>query len=96
MSDDRPLKTTAEGERLIRAWKGAQTSLEEAKRELTRAGENVVESTRALGQWLMPRNAKKGEKAAVWFLDTLIEAEMVDERTFVIRLREQGREWNKL
>lgn len=91
MSNDTPMRTTAEGERLVKNWKRAQDYLNTAQREAWRAQHDVNDSANAL-------DPKVGEKAAVWFLDTLIEAELVEAHPekFKVSLRERGREFNKL
>lgn len=94
MSDE-PMKTTAEGERLIKDWQFAQTRLERTRQEVNSAECAVMNAANALGKWLMPPNATDGDKAAVWFHDSLVEGERKDIHTYVVRLRYRGKHWGQ-
>jgi len=64
------------GRRLIDAWHDATQRLENSQRAITAAKNELAEATRKLGAWLLPEDAKPGEKIAVWDGDWLIQAEV--------------------
>ena len=66
---------TKDGERLVQAWVRAQEEVENCKRRLYSAQTDLANSQNALGKWLLPDDAKPGEKIAVWHGDNLIQAE---------------------
>lgn len=66
---------TKDGERLVQAWVRAQEEVESCKRHLNSAQTDLINSQNALGRWLLPDDAKPGEKIAVWHGDNLIQAE---------------------
>lgn len=94
-NNDQPMKSTAEGNAKIEAWKEAQKRLERARREVNSAECDLANATNALGKWLMPPDAKQGEKIAIWYVDSLVEATMVDLHSFEVSLRYRGREWGR-
>lgn len=93
--NDAPMKSTAEGNAKIEAWKRAQRRLEQAKSEVSLAETELLNATNYLDKWLLPVDAKKDEKFAIWYVDSLIEATMIDQHNFKVSLRIKGREWNR-
>lgn len=82
-----------EGERLIKQWLSATERLERAKSEKNSAECDVVNAQNALAKWLLPDDAKPGEKIAVWFGDSLIQAEVPQEigRDAKVTIRTRGK-----
>lgn len=69
------MEVRSDGERLIKCWLGAQERLARAKSEVNSAECDLANSTMALAKWMLPEDAKSGEKIAVWYGDTLIQVE---------------------
>jgi hypothetical protein len=67
---------TADGSRLISEWLRAQESVERIRESLSSANSSLRHSEEQLAKWLIPEDAKPGEKIAVWFGDSLIQAEV--------------------
>lgn len=86
---------TPEGERLIKRWLAAQDRLGRAKSEVNSADVELRNSANALSKWLLPDDAKPGEKIAVWFGDSLIQAEVPAQggppRDPQVTVRKRGR-----
>lgn len=88
-------KLTSDGERLVKAWLGAQEQLATAKSMLNRSECDLANSQNALAKWMLPADAKPGEKIAVWHGDALIQvqvpAEGSDRRDPVVTIRSRGK-----
>ena len=84
---------TAEGMRLVRAWLDQQREIAIAEQRLSDARSALAVHRRALAAWLLPDDAKPGEKIAVWLGDSLIQAEAPtgDHCEAVITVRKRGR-----
>lgn len=65
---------TREGETLVKAWASAAERVKRLKSELSRAECDRDNAESALSKWLLPPDAVVGEKVAVWFGDSLIQA----------------------
>lgn len=87
MSND----VTSEGERLIKAWEGAIEDERRAKSALNSAECHLANSKNALGKWLVPSDAKEGEKFCVWYGDSLIQAELVRMGEYKLSIRSRGK-----
>lgn len=70
---------TADGERLVQDWSSAKERVERARRELSSAECGETNSRNALSKWLLPPDAKVGEKIAIWHVDSLIQVEVTSE-----------------
>jgi hypothetical protein len=66
---------SGDGEQLLRAWLYAKERVRTAERELNSAQCDQSNTQTELVRWLLPRDAKEGEKIAVWFGDSLVQAE---------------------
>ena len=98
MTDRNEMRLTSDGEAKANSWKQAEARVKRAEAELRSAECDLANATNAFGRWLMPPNAKKGETAAVWMGDTLVQAEMTDENghgSFKVSLRYRGKEWGR-
>jgi hypothetical protein len=84
-------EATSDGKRLIDAWVGAQERERLAQSELNSARCEVSNSQRALAKWMLPDDAKVGEKIAVWHGDSLIQVEMLSHGDAVVSVRTRGR-----
>lgn len=89
------LKLTAQGESLIASWKHCQRRVEIAQREVEQARADFAEVSNTLGKWLLPPDAKQGERIAIWWIDSLVQVELKGEGAVEVTLRYRGREWSK-
>lgn len=82
-----------EGERLVKAWLSETEMLERARGEVRRRECDLANSANALAKWMLPDDAKPGEKIAIWYGDSLIQVEKHAEmgRDPVITIRKRGR-----
>lgn len=83
-------KPTSEGERLVKNWLSEQEHLERCKSDLNRAQCDLANAKNALAKWILPNDAKKGEKIAIWYGDSLIQVEVENEfhdTTITVRVR---------
>ena len=81
---------TNEGEQLIKLWVGTKERLADAKRKVNRESCAANNARNALGKWLMPHDAKVGEKFSVWHLDSLIEVTVTNGDP-ELRIRARGK-----
>jgi hypothetical protein len=90
MVDD---ELTSEGTRLVKAWLGAQDEVERAKSRLRSAECDLANTQKALAKWMLPEDAKPGEKIAVWYVDSLIQVEvpLQGHMTIPVTIRKRGR-----
>ncbi len=86
----KPDNVSADGRRLIEQWFSAQTEVERCKERLRTAETDEANATLAVGKWLLPSDARAGEKIAVWFGDSLIQAEVRHQRDPLITIRKRG------
>ena len=83
---------TSEGKRLIEVWLAQGVRVEQAVSELNSARCAQANSERALAKWLMPSDAKAGEKIAVWHGDSLIQVEVKEGNgDHIVSIRKRGR-----
>lgn len=84
---------SAEGDRLITNWLSATERLRVAKVRATTAEVDVIDTESALARWLLPDDARTGEKIAVWNGDSLIQAEMTTalKADAKVTIRKRGR-----
>lgn len=85
------MKIIPEGEQLINRWQTAKQRLKNAKDVLGSAECELSNSTIALAKFLLPSDAKPGEKYCVWFGDALISAEIpLEGRDAKVEIRKRG------
>ena len=65
---------THRGLELVRDWANTKARLERLRDDLNRAQCEADNAEIALSKWLLPPDAVVGEKVAVWFGDSLIQA----------------------
>ncbi len=65
-----------EGKHAIERWMRANEHITQLNRQLSTARSEANMAEEALLKWLLPPDAKAGEKIAVWFGDSLIQAEV--------------------
>lgn len=85
---------TAEGRRLVDCWINTQRGLERAKAALNRAECDLQNAQNALARWMLPEDARTGEKIAIWHGDSLIQVEVIglgSDPCVTLRLR--GKRW---
>lgn len=84
---------TGEGTRLVKAWLDAQERLRRAERDRNSAECDLKNSANALAKWMLPEDAKPGEKIAVWHVDSLIQVEvpLQSHMTPPITVRKRGK-----
>lgn len=73
-----------EGSTLVKNWLGAQERLRRAESEVVSAQVDVANSARDLAKWMLPDDAKPGEKIAMWHGDSLIQIEVPQEQSHSI------------
>lgn len=73
------MNVTSDGERAIKDWLAAKERHEQARRDENRASCDESNAETALVKWMLPPDAKPGEKIAVWFGDSLIQVEVGGE-----------------
>ena len=85
---------TREGEALVKEWLSTRERVARLAAELNRAQCERDNAEIALSKWLLPPDSVVGEKVAVWFGDSLIQAtarECVGSNTWcgpvIVRLR---------
>lgn len=67
---------TSEGKRLIDQWVRSRDHVAQLKRQLNSAECDMMNNHNALAKWLLPDDAKPGEKIAVWHGDNLVQVEV--------------------
>ncbi len=82
---------TYAGQRVVDTWLEAQKAVASARDQLNRRDTDLLNATAQLGKWLLPSDAKPGEKIAVWHGDSLIQAEVVANRDPIITVRLRGK-----
>lgn len=88
------MKLVGDGEALLRMWRVTQQRLGIAQMEAKRAADDAKKAEDDFARWLLPAKANAYETAAVWFGDTLIQAELTREGGKV-SIRHQGRSLNR-
>lgn len=84
---------TAEGRGLLERWFATSRELERIKGHVNSAQCAYNNAHNALGKWMMPSDARPGEKFSIWFGDTMIEVTNtrgVDGHDYVISERRRG------
>lgn len=88
---------TSEGMRLIKQWLGAQSLVDRAESELSKRRMDCTEAALLLAGWMLPDDAKPGEKIAIWFHDSLIQVEKGGDGTpDKITVRFRGRKFGEM
>jgi hypothetical protein len=86
------MEPTRDGEHFIKAWLGACESEKLAKGELNRAECNTHNTRSDLAKWMVPGDAKPGEKIAIWYGDSLIQVEVAHPgKDHSVTIRTRGR-----
>lgn len=81
-----------QGELLITPWLHAKERVRQLTAQLERARADEKLAASAVTVWLMPTDAKVGEKIAVWYLDGLIQVEIFPAPTPpALTIRTRGR-----
>lgn len=83
-----------EGKDLIESWQSAMKAVEFAKDALRGAETNLTNAINLLGKWMLPRDAKSGEKFSVWNGSELIEVEYTINGScdFKVKVRPRGQQ----
>jgi hypothetical protein len=90
-------EVTYEGEQKIKRWLAAQEGEQRAKNVLNRAECETVNAHNELAKWMIPSDAKVGEKICVWYGDSLIQVEIEDGSPpgrYIVTVRKRGRSLN--
>lgn len=66
---------TSEGIRAISSWMHCNERVTRVRSQLSDALRNLAEAEKNLAEWMLPSDAKPGEKIALWFGDSLIQVE---------------------
>ena len=62
-----------EGRDLIERWQHATEALARAKSQVNSAECELTNAINALGKWMLPPDAKKGEAFCIWWGDSMIQ-----------------------
>lgn len=81
---------TKDGESLVAAWESTAQRVRDLKADLNRAECEASNATTALGNWMVPKDAKEGEKFSVWHGDRLIEVVCVRFNTYTVGIRRRS------
>lgn len=73
----RPNEPTAEGGALIRRMVEADRQLQDAKARVGRAIQELAEATNAVGEWLIPKDAKPNETFQIPYQDAFLQMHTV-------------------
>lgn len=91
-------EVTRDGQHHIKAWLASIERYEQTDRERDRARHDKDNCAKALAKWMLPEDAKPGEKICVWYGDSLIQVESPDggvpspgQRDPIITIRKRGR-----
>ena len=79
------------GKQLIEAWFRAQEDFNQCKSRMLSAELQVRDSKDALAKWLLPADAVKNEKIAIWYGDQLIQVEVAPNGELVLTVRPRKR-----
>lgn len=82
---------TPEGAQLIKGWLQAQTREKDARSALNSAECATANARNALAKWLLPEDAKVGEKISVWMGDSLFQAERQETGDPIVSVRTRGK-----
>ena len=84
----------SEGKRLVEAWQEAERHFESLKMQLQTAEGHFHNARNALGKWLMPHDAARGEMFSIWYGNSLITAKMdlTSERNFSVSVRKRDKD----
>ena len=82
------LEPTREGEKLLKEWLAAKEREEETSRDANRARCDRANAEIALANWLLPTDAKPGEKVLMWCGHDLIQAERRDNGAVSVSVRQ--------
>lgn len=75
---------------MIDSWQRAIERVRSAERELLRAECALTNARNELGKWMMPDDAKEGEKIGVWHGASLICVEKLSGTRFKITIRKSS------
>ena len=79
----------SEGKSLIQSWTSCRRQVENHRRSLLAAENDLKEAEQRLSKWMLPDDVSTGEKIAVWWEDSLIQVEVLEHRSdgnHVVRL----------
>lgn len=90
-------EASPDGQRLIANWLKATEQVDLYKRELNRAECNEQNAHNELAKWMVPSDAKPGEKIAIWHGDSLFQVEVFGHgRDPKVTIRTRGRRFHEL
>lgn len=90
-------EVTYEGEQAIKRWLAAREDTARARSALNRATCEETNAHNDLAKWMIPSDAKVGEKICVWYGDSLIQVEIEDGSPpgkYIVSVRTRGRSLN--
>lgn len=91
------MRVTADGEMLIKRWMSALRHVEQLTRQLFGAKAELDDAVSELAKWMLPDDARTGEKISVWFGDSLVQVECADAgSTHRITVRQRGRSLDEI
>lgn len=86
------INVSREGLDLIKAWENAKSAEMRARHELHKCETALMNAHNALAKWMLPHDAKPGEKFGVWVGNDLIQVQAAgscpnDDHTITVRQR---------
>ena len=88
------------GEEKITAWIRAARRIDDLKKDLSRAQCDCSNAESALGKWLAPETAERGESFCVWYGDSLIRVRVgqggLSNGDLTVDVRQRGKSLDKL
>lgn len=92
-------EATPEGRRLIAAWLNASDRVARTNEAYKTALREAAEAEEKLAKWLLPSDAKLGERIGVWHGDSIFTAckTMFEGKdVFAVEVRKRGRDFSLL
>lgn len=90
---------TRDGQALIAAWLSAGERERRLRGELIRAECDTHNAENALAKWMLPTDARPGEKIAVWQSDSLFQVEVGNDQPpsdHKVTVRTRGKHFSEL
>lgn len=84
---DAKLEPTREGEKLLKEWYAARDRHERAKRDESATRCDLANAEIAFAKWMLPPDAKTGERFLMWHYQQLIQVEKTEPGEVRVTIR---------
>lgn len=81
---------TSKGKELIEKWQAANKRVAQLRADIEKAARELQTAEEHLAMWLLPNDAREGEKFCVWYGDSLIGAAEL-ENGYEVTVRTRGK-----